>query len=262
MIGLFLGETDFPKLIIKKLKKKKIKYLIIDLTKKKIFKNDPNSYHISIGQFGKILNLLNNKKCKKVIFAGKIDKPQINKLKLDLKGIYYIARIIKAAKKGDAAILKELIKILLENKIKVISSISFNPELTLKKGIYSKIKPNKDDALYIKKGIKILKKTGSYDHVQAVIVRKNDIIKETRSGTKKLIKSIKKNRSQSGVLIKFPKTKQDLRVDLPTIGINTFKDIKSKNLKGIVVKGNQNIILDRKDCFKFINKNKLFLIAK
>ena len=36
MIGLFLGETDFPKLIIKKLKKKKIKYLIIDLTKKNI----------------------------------------------------------------------------------------------------------------------------------------------------------------------------------------------------------------------------------
>ena len=93
-----------------------------------------------------------------MIFAGKIDKPQISKLKLDLKGIYYIARIIKAAKKGDAAILKELIKILLENKIRVISSISFNPELTLKKGIYSKIKPNKDDALYIKKGIKILKK--------------------------------------------------------------------------------------------------------
>ena len=79
-----------------------------------------------------------------MIFAGKIDKPQINKLKLDLKGIYYIARIIKAAKKGDAAILKELIKILLENKIRVISSISFNPELTLKKGIYSKIKPNKN----------------------------------------------------------------------------------------------------------------------
>ena len=262
MIGLFLGETDFPKLIIKKLKKKKIKYLIIDLTKKKIFKNDSNSYHISIGQFGKILNLLNNKKCKKVIFAGKIDKPQINKLKLDLKGLYYITRIIKAAKKGDAAILKELIKILLENKIRVISSISFNPELTLKKGIYSKIKPNKDDVLYIKKGIKILKKTGSYDHVQAVIVRKNYIIKETRSGTRKLIKSIKKNRSQNGVLIKFPKTKQDLRVDLPTIGINTFKDIKSKNLKGIVVKANQNIILDRKDCFKFIDKNKMFLIAK
>ena len=214
MIGLFLGETDFPKLIIKKLKKKKIKYLILDLTKKKIFKNDPNSYHISIGQFGKILNLLNYKKCKKVIFAGKIDKPQISKLKLDFKGIYYIARIIKAAKKGDAAILKELIK------------------------------------------------TGTYDHVQAVIVRKNVITKETRSGTRKLIKSIRKNRSQNGVLIKFPKTKQDLRVDLPTIGINTFKDLKSKNLKGIVVKGNQNIILDRKDCFKFIDKNKMFLIAK
>ena len=262
MIGLFFGETIFPKLILKNLKKKGLKYLIIDLSKNNIFKKNPNSYRMSIGQFGKILKVLNQKKCKKVIFAGKIKKPKFSELKLDATGIFYMPRIIKAAKKGDAAILKELIKILSENKIRVISSISFNPELTLKKGIYSKIKPNKDDVLYIKKGIKILKKTGSYDHVQAVIVRKNDIIKETRSGTRNLIKSIKKNRSQNGVLIKFPKTKQDLRVDLPTIGINTFKDIKLKNLKGIVVKGNQNIILDRKDCFKFIDKNKMFLIAK
>ena len=39
-------------------------------------------------------------------------------MKLDLKGIYYIPRIIKASKLGDAAILKELIKILSEHKIK------------------------------------------------------------------------------------------------------------------------------------------------
>ena len=45
-----------------------------------------------------------------MLFAGKIDKPKLSKLRLDLKGIYYIPRIIKAARLGDAAILKELIK--------------------------------------------------------------------------------------------------------------------------------------------------------
>ena len=64
-------------------------------------------------------------KCKKVLFAGKIDKPKISNLKLDLKGIYYMPSIIRAAKLGDAAILKELIKILAENKIKVIKSQFF-----------------------------------------------------------------------------------------------------------------------------------------
>ena len=262
MIGLFLGETDFPKLIIKKLKKKKIKYLIIDLTKKKIFKNDPNSYHISIGQFGKILNLLNTKKCKKVIFAGKIDKPQINKLKLDLKGIYYIARIIKAAKKGDAAILKELIKILLENKIKVISSISFNPELTLKKGCYTKTKPSRSHIKNIKNGIKYLKKVNSYNHTQALVIDNNKIISlEKRSGTKQMLKSIRKTKDKSAILIKIPKSKQDLRADLPTIGIDTLKDCKKAGITGIAIKANQNIFLNRDKSINFANNNKIFIVA-
>ena len=52
--------------------------------------------------------------------------------------------------------MKELIKILAENKIKVIKSNFFNPELTLSKGNYSKTKPNKLDNFNIKKGIKAL----------------------------------------------------------------------------------------------------------
>ena len=59
-----------------------------------------------------IKELQKSKKCNKVLFAGNIIKPRISKLKLDLKGFYYIPRIIKASKLGDAAILKELIKIL------------------------------------------------------------------------------------------------------------------------------------------------------
>ena len=94
MIGLIFGETDFPKQILKKIKKKK-KYLIVDLTKTKIFKKDKNSYSVSIGQFGKIINILKKNNCNKVLFAGKVDKPKFSKLKLDFKGIYYIPRIIK-----------------------------------------------------------------------------------------------------------------------------------------------------------------------
>ena len=73
MIGLFFGDTDFPKLILEKLKKRKKKYLILDLSKKNIFKKNTNSYRISIGQFGSILRLLREKNCNKVIFAGKIN---------------------------------------------------------------------------------------------------------------------------------------------------------------------------------------------
>ena len=58
MIGLIFGDTDFPKEILKTVKKRKIEYLIIDLSKSKKFKQERKSYSVSIGQFGKIINIL------------------------------------------------------------------------------------------------------------------------------------------------------------------------------------------------------------
>ncbi len=262
MIGLFLGENKLPLEILKSLKKKKLKYFIIDLTKNNKFKKDKNSYFVSIGKFGEILNLIKSKNCKRVIFAGNIVKPRISNLKLDLKGFYYIPRIIKASKIGDAAILKELINILLENKIKVIKLNTYNPELTLSKGCFTKSKPNITDKLIIKKGIKILNKSNSFNHVQALVINNQKIISfEKRKGTKDMLKSIRNNNLKNKLLLKIPKSKQDLRVDLPTIGLDTIKDCRKANIKGIVLKAGQNIFLDKKEGLKFANKNNIFVMA-
>ena len=112
MIGLIFGETDFPIYVLKNVKKKRsLKYLIIDLTNGK-FKKDKNSHNVFIGQFGKIIKILKENRCKKVLFAGRVKKPNLSRLRLDLKGVNYMPRIIKSSKIGDAAILKEIIKIL------------------------------------------------------------------------------------------------------------------------------------------------------
>ena len=264
MIGLFLGDTDFPKIILNTIKRKKIKYLIIDLSRSRKFKKDKNSYSVSIGQFGKILNILKEKKCKKVLFAGKVNKPKFSKLRLDLKGIYYIPRIIKASKLGDAAILKEIIKILAQNKIKTDNSLKFNPELSLKKGDYTRIKPNDFDQIDIKKAINTLNNLGQYNFSQGVVVRNNKIVSiEGKSGTKKMLEKSRSNKFRNhGVLVKFPKKKQDLRVDLPTIGLKTLKQCKTAGLKGILIKNKQHVFLDRIKCISFANRYKMFISVK
>jgi len=263
MIGLFLGEKKLPNEILSKLKKKKINYFIIDLTKNNRFKKDKNCFFISIGKFGKILELIHSKKCKKVLFAGNISKPKISSLKLDIKGIYYIPRILKASKLGVAAILKELIKILAENKIKVIKLNFFNRELTLPKGNYTKLKPSKFELLQIKKGISYLNKLNAYNHTQGIILRNGKVItKETSKGTKKMLQTIIKTKVPEGMLIKFPKKKQDLRADLPTVGLETIKDCKKAGIKGIVLKSKENIILDKNKCISFANRNKMFITVK
>ena len=166
--------------------------------------------------------------------------------------------VIRAAKIGDAAIIKAIIKILTNEGIKVISSIFFNPELSLTRGNFSKIKPNKQDIISINNGQLYFNKINNLDHIQALVVKDGKIVaKEGREGTKKMLSKLRK--VTNGILIKLPKRKQDLRMDLPTIGLQTLKDIKKHGLKGVVLKSKKNIFLDKKKVINFANKNNIFI---
>ena len=231
--------------------------------KKKFFRKDKDSFSVSIGQLGKIISILKQHNCKKVLLAGKVQKPNFSKLKLDFKGVYYIPRIIKKSKLGDVALLKEIIDIFKKERIQTISSTIFTPELNLSKGNYSKFKPNLKDKIDIKNAIKALNKSNQYSHTQGAISRNNIAILEKREGTQKMLKKIKKIKNiVKGVLVKFPKKKQDYRVDLPTIGLKTLKQCKMSGIKGIVLKHKRNIFLDKTKSINYANKNKMFILVK
>ena len=72
MIGLFLGDTDFSEIVLKKIKKQKKKYFIIDFSKNNKFNKDKNSFRISIGKFGTIINLIKQKNVKKFCLQVKL----------------------------------------------------------------------------------------------------------------------------------------------------------------------------------------------
>ena len=105
-------------------------------------------------------------------------------------------------------------------------------------------------------------KVNSYNYTQALVIDNNKIISlEKKSGTKQMLESIRKRKDKTAILIKIPKSKQDLRVDLPTIGIDTLKDCKKAGIAGIAIKANQNVFLNRDKSIKFANNNKIFIVA-
>ena len=134
----------------------------------------------------------------------------------------------------------------------------------MKKGNYTRIKANKNDKIDIKKAIKTLNKQSKHNFSQGVVVRNKKVVAiEGKGGTQKMLNRIKSKKFRNnGVLVKFPKKKQDLRIDLPTIGLKTLEQCKASGLKGIVLKSKQNVFLDRKKCISFANKNKMFIIIK
>ena len=136
--------------------------------------------------------------------------------------------------------------------------------MTIKRGNYSVTKPNKDDEADIITAIKTLNNLEKYNFSQGVVVRNKKIVAiEGSDGTQKMLKKCKSKKFRNnGVLVKFPKKKQDLRIDLPTVGLKTLSNSKSAGLRGIVLKNKRNIFLEQKQCIKFANKNKMFITVK
>ena len=270
MIGLVLGETQLGRLIVSKLDILKIKYVIIDISKKKLFKKNKNSHSLSIGQLGKAISIFKKNKCKKVIFAGRVPRPNFTKTKFDFKSLFYLPKIIKSSKKGDSYIIKEIIKIFKRENIKIVKQTFYNSELVMQKGTLTKIKEDLISKNDIAIGKSVIHDLKDNNVGQAVVIRNNHVIAvEDQHGTDSMlnransvIKKFYKSKKKEGVLLKFPKSNQDNRIDIPTIGIKTLKKCAKIGLKGIVLKSQQNILLDKKKSITFANKNKMFITVK
>ncbi|MEY4146289.1 MAG: hypothetical protein RL327_768 [Pseudomonadota bacterium] len=267
MLGIIAGETSLPKYLINKLIKNNSKFLILDLTKSNNFKKYANSYSLKITQLGKAISILNKNNCKKIIFIGKVKRPEISALKFDRKALFYLPRLYSAFKKGDGNILNEVIKIFKEHKINVVNSMKFTPELIFKDTNINKIRINNADTASIIKGVNIIKSLSKFDIGQSVVINNGYVLAiEGPEGTDETIKRsshlLKKYRLKNkSILIKFPKANQDLRVDLPTIGLDTIKNCIKANIKGIAVKRSQNIILDKDKIKNLTKKNNFFIIS-
>ena len=267
MLGLIVGESSLPNYVINKLLKKNIEFLILDLTKSYIYKRYKNSYSLKITELGKAISILKKNNCKNVIFIGKVERPDISLLKFDTKALFYLPRLFSAFKKGDGNILKEIIKIFKENKLNVVNSMKFTPELIFKDKSINKLKINNTDKISISKGVKIIKSLSKFDIGQSVVINNGYVLAiEGPEGTDETIKrslylSKKYKLKNKSILIKFPKANQDLRIDLPTIGFDTIKNCIKANIKGIAVRRSQNIILDKDKIINLVKKNNFFIIS-
>jgi DUF1009 family protein len=145
--------------------------------------------------------------------------------------------------------------------------MKFTPELIFKDKSINNVKIKNIDKNSITKGVGIIKSLSKFDIGQSVVINNGYVLAiEGPEGTDEAIKrslnlSKKYKLKDKSILVKFPKANQDLRVDLPTIGLNTVKNCIDANIKGIAVKRSQNIILDKSKIINLTKKNNFFIIS-
>ena len=136
------------------------------------------------------------------------------------------------------------------------------PDLFLGFGNQTKFKVTKSLLKDIQKGAMILHNNSKYDIGQSILIQEGNVIGiEAIQGTDNLIKQSLPymQKVKKGVLIKLVKVKQDLRADLPTIGLKTLKYCLKSGVVGIAYSANKTIFLDKEKILSFCIKNKFFL---
>ena len=236
--------------------------IFINLNNNKIRNN--GIYNFKIFELKKILNTLKKHKIKKLLFLGKINRPNLSLIKNDGEIEKYIPVLIKSYQRGDGEILSSVLEIFKKNDFKIISPRDFSKSFFFNTDELSKLNSNKD-VIDIGKSIKLLNRISKFDNAQAVVCINGYIIAiEAAEGTDSLLsrvfnvrKELNQIKFKGGILTKIPKKNQSKLIDLPVVGLQTLKLVKKANLNGIAVNPKYTLVHEKIKVLKYAKKYNL-----
>ena len=157
-------------------------------------------------------------------------------------------------------------KVLEKRGFKILAAQDLAPELTFEKpGVQTRIKPKKSDMADIERAVDVSHTIGAADIGASVVVDKQVIAVEAAEGTAKMLERVvdmrKSKKRNSGVFAKMTKPGQDLRIDIPAIGVDTVRAVAAAHLHGIVVNTKTCFVVDRENVIKAANELGIFIVA-
>lgn len=197
-----------------------------------------------------------------VAFAGAMARPKVNPVLLDRHAL----RLAMSMGKGDDALLREVLAVFSDQGFSIKSAVDICPDLVLTKDTLWGAKPSKQDDLDAKRALDVLGALSPLDVGQGAVCAGGMMLGiETLQGTDSMLSYVAETpdhlRRSKGVFVKTPKHTQDLRIDMPTIGLDTIEAVIKAGLAGLVIPADQVIVLDRDALKSRIIEAGLFLKA-
>lgn len=265
-LALIGGDNELPINAYNSVKKKFKNFVYINISKqnKSLLKSCKNVYHLEIHELERCIELLNKNNISKICFLGSVSRPNLSSLRIDNVLKKYIAELVASSKIGDGNILDTIINIFDKEGFLIKSFIDIFPDEYLLDIEFKKI--SKKDKNDIKKGVSILNEISQFDNAQSCVVSDGYILAiEAAEGTDRMIsriKSIKKKISRDlveGSLIKIPKSNQNLKIDLPTVGVKTLNMMYKNKLNVLAVRKDLTIVVEKKKFYRSLKNYNISL---
>jgi DUF1009 family protein len=225
---------------------------------------------ISIGQLGRLASLLRAENCRDLVFIGALVRPALSEIRLDWKTLRAMPSVLKAFRGGDDHLLSSVGRILEKEGVRMVGIKDVAPDLLMPAGCLTRAAPNDEANADIAKGREVLRALSPFDIGQATIVIDGHVLGvEDIEGTDGLLARVSRLRGEGrirakagrGVLVKAPKSGQDLRFDLPTLGARTIEGAAAAQLAGIAVIAGNTLVAEPQAMVEAADKAGLFVVG-
>ena len=223
---------------------------------------------ISVGQLGRATKLFRSEGCRDLIFIGTLLRPALSEIRLDWGTVRVIGKVMTAFRGGDDHLLTSIGRILEQDGFRMVGIKDVAPDILLPEGNIARATPDSAATADIVRGREVLRALGPFDIGQAVVVIDGHVVAvEDIEGTDGLLARVARLRDEGrirakagrGVLVKAPKSGQDLRFDLPTVGPKTIEAAARAGLAGIAIIAGNTIAAESQAMIEAADKAGLFI---
>jgi hypothetical protein len=251
-IGLIAGKGQFPLLFAQAAKNQGFQVIAVahqGETDPGLAELVHRIHWIYVGQLGKIIRIFKKEGVSRAVLAGGISRGRLfREFRPDFRALSLIRRVGGGQ---DDRLLRAVADELEGEGIQIAPSTLFMNELLASPGQLGRRAPTPEELKDIDFGYEVAKEIGRLDIGQCVVVRRGVVVAlEAIEGTDETIRRGGRLAGPGAVVVKVSKPHQDLRFDVPAVGLETIRTMVEIKAAALAVDAGKSLIFNRDEMLK------------
>src|SRR5205085_4759490 len=217
---------------------------------------------MSVGQLGKLLSFFKGEAVTHAIMAGQVKHHQIFRLNAlpDLRMVRLLARLTT---KNTDSLIGAVADELAREGITLVDSTTFLEDALAQAGVMTRRAPNKTERADIAFGLKTAHEIARLDLGQTLAVKDGAVVAiEAMEGTDAVItRAGQLTRGRPFVVVKVAKPNQDMRFDVPVIGVPTVEMMQRAGATALHVTPQKTLLFDKDELIKRADVLRLTIVG-
>lgn len=263
--GLIAGNGRFPAMVLESARERGVEIVVAAIkeeTSPDVEKLASRFEWIGVGQLGKLLNYFKREQVTHAIMAGQVKHHQIFRVNAlpDLRMVKMLARL---ATKNTDSLLGAVADELASEGITLVDSTTFLDKFLAVEGTMTKRALNKAERADIEFGLRIAGEIARLDLGQTIAVKDQAVVAvEAMEGTDAVIlRAGEITRNRAFVVVKVAKPNQDMRFDVPVIGIPTIETMKGAGATAIHITANKTLLFDKDELLSLADQYRIAIFC-